>query len=72
MSEVSLNSAMAIDQLFADSPDLFNDIVVHGIFLRIGWPKRTCGIVSGETTSGARKCSFRQINSSRFCAMGFA
>src|SRR5947209_1386995 len=55
MFEVSVYSTVAVDQLLADSPDLFHDHVVHVLLLRMTWPKRTCGIVSGETSSGARK-----------------
>jgi hypothetical protein len=54
MFEVAVNSTVALDQFFPDSPDFFHDDVVHKVLLLMPRPNRTCGMVSGETTSGAR------------------
>ena len=63
--EVAIDAPMAGDQFLAHLPGLFND------FLRISWPKRTCGMVSGETNSGGRRFRRWRTSASRRCDIGF-
>jgi hypothetical protein len=70
IGQVAIQSAVVFDEFCAHTPDFFKDGVVHGSrFLRIAWPKRNCGMDSGDTMRGATNFLALHSASNRFWMM---
>src|SRR5207245_2832375 len=70
--KIPLQASVLLDEFLAHTPDFFEYGIRHDYrFLRIDWPKRTCGMDSGETMNGATSPSAPHRVSNRAWMTGF-